>query len=215
MMNQWLPLFTSVALVTFSAGSASALSLIGSELKVGLELQRTPTSELLESSFPVSAIVSESVVEFPNAQSLFGSFPGFSIVNVAIDAGADYLKLDYPNAGFGVFANTFKNSYVFTFTKPIALQITDVTIDPSTTLALTPERITFEDEKLFVNVAGLFFNSNSSVRLNLTTVAVDPETPIVPDPAAVPEPSSMLLLGSATGVGALFKRYKSRRANQA
>jgi len=221
MMNQWLPLFTSVALVTLSAGSASALSLIGSELKLRTEAQSTPTSQFFVTSFPASAIVSETQAEFPNVESLFdpsvGVPPGFAnaLVDVAIDAGADYLEIDFDNAGSGRYATGFKNTYVFTFTAPIALQITNAVIDPLTTLGLTADRVAFNGSELFVNVNGLQFNQNSFARLNLTTAAINPKPPIVPDPTAVPEPSSMLLLGSATGVGALFKRYKSRRTVKA
>jgi len=223
-MIRVLPLFASVAMVTFSASSALGVTLTGSELRLRAEIQRTPTSELLVSAFPVSAIVSESAVEFPDSQSLGGSndFPGFFIVNAAIDAGADYLKIDYANAGSGVFANTLKNNYVFTFTAPIALQITNVLIDPSTTLGLTSDRVTFDGSELSVNVRGLFFNKDSVARFNLTTVAasepgvdINPEPDIdipAPDSAAVPEPSSMLLLGSATLVGTILKRRTKRKA---
>jgi hypothetical protein len=160
-------------MVTFSGGSALGLTLVGSELKLRSEIQRTPTSELLVNSFPVSAIVSESAVEFPNLQSLYDpdNFPGFYIVNSSIDVGADYLEIDYANAGFGRFADTFKNNYGFTFSAPVALQITNVLIDPSTTLGLTPDLITFDGNELTVNVRGLFYNRNSFVRLNLSTVA--------------------------------------------
>lgn len=225
-MIRVLPLFASVAMVTFSASSALGVTLTGSELRLRAEIQRTPTSELLVSAFPVSAIVSESAVEFPDSQSLGGSndFPGFFIVNAAIDAGADYLKIDYANAGSGVFANTLKNNYVFTFTAPIALQITNVLIDPSTTLGLTGDRVAFDGSELFVNVQGLSFNPNTFARLNLTTVAAsEPGADINPEPdidipasdsAAVPEPSSMLLLGSAALVGTIFKRYTHLRESK-
>ena len=225
-MIRVLPFFASVAMVAFSAGSALGVTLVGSELRLRAELQSTSTSELLTTRFPASAIVSESAVEFPDAVSLFGSspFPGFFTVNAAIDAGADYLKIDYAKAGSGVFANTFKNNYVFTFTAPIALQITNVLIDPSTTLGLTSDRVTFDGSELSVNVRGLFFNKDSVARLNLTTVAAsEPGADINPEPdidipasdsAAVPEPSSMLLLGSAALVGTIFKRYTHLRESK-
>ncbi|MBE9126316.1 MULTISPECIES: PEP-CTERM sorting domain-containing protein [unclassified Coleofasciculus] len=214
-MIKALPLFASVAMVAFSGSSAMGATLVGSELKLRLELQRTPTSELLVSPFPASAIVSESAVEFPNAQSL-GSVPGFSIVNVAIDAGADYLELDYPNAGFGRFSNTFKNTYVFTFSAPVALQITEVLIDPSTTLGLTPDHVTFDGNELSVNVRGLSYNRNSFVRLNLSTVAAsEPDGSPVPDSGvAVPEPSSVLSLGILALAGSILKWRTKRNALQ-
>lgn len=233
-MIKALPLFASVAMVTFTASSALGATLTGSELKLRAEVQRTPTSELLVNSFPVSAIVSESAVEFPNSRSLFNSddFPGFSIVNGSIDAGADYLELGYANAGSGVFSNTFKNNYVFTFTAPVALQITNVLIDPSTTLGLTPDRVTFDGSELSVNVRGLFFNRNSIARLNLSTItATEPDVSILPDSvlpdsvlsdsivpdsstAAVPEPSSMLSLGIVALAGSILKRRAKHKPLQ-
>ncbi|AFZ21960.1 PEP-CTERM sorting domain-containing protein [Allocoleopsis franciscana] len=217
-MMRVLPLFASVAMVAFSGSSAVGATLVGSELNLRVEIQRTPTSELLVNSFPASAIVSESAVEFPNAQSL-GSVPGFSLVNVAINAGADYLAIDFDNAGIGTFANTFKNSYVFAFSAPVALQITDVLIDPSTTLDLTSDRVTFDGNELSVNVQGLRFNSNSFARLNLSTVAAsEPSEPDVSVPdsgaVAVPEPTSVLSLGIVALAGIILKRRTNRKALQ-
>lgn len=213
-------LFASIAMVALSAGSASAFSLVGSELRLRTEAQSSSTSELFVTSFPASAIVSESVVEFSTVESLFDPTAGVpvgfarSLVDVEIDAGADYLTIDFDNAGSSRFASGFKNTYVFMFTAPVALQITNVLIDPLTTLGLTSDRVTFNSNELAVNVNNLLFNRNSFVRLNLTTVAVsdtasDPVPDIIPesDAAAVPEPSTMLMLGGATAIGALFKRH--------
>lgn len=214
MIQKTLSLLTSVAIVGLSSSSAVAFSLIGSELRYRSEIQRTPTSELLVNRSPVSAIVSESAVEFPDTRSLFDprEFPGFSIVSSTIDVGADYLEFDYRRAGSGVFANTFKNDYVFTFTAPIALQITGVAIDPRTTLRLTPERVTFAGNELSVNVSGLLFNRNSFARINLTTAAVPGPDTGLPDPddtAAVPEPTTMLGMVLAGGGLAYFKRRRA------
>ncbi len=227
-MNQTFSLFASVAMVALSAGSASAFSLVGSELRLRTEAQSSSTSQLFVTSFPVSATVSESIVEFPNVASLFdptvGVPPGFarSLVNVAIDAGADYLEIDFNNAGAGRFAPGFKNTYVFTFTAPVALQITNVLIDPRTTLGLTPDRVTFAGNELFVNVNNLLFNRDSFARLNLTTTAVsDAVSDPVPDvisgsdaAVAVPEPGTMSMLAGAAAIGALFKRYTRLRKSQ-
>ncbi len=176
-MIRVLPLFASVAMVAFSGSSAVAATLVGSELTLRTQGQLTSTSQLFVTSFPASATVSDSTVEFPDVASLFdrsaGVPPGFarSLVDVSINAGADYLAIDFDNAGIGRFATGFENTYVFTFTAPTALQITDVLIDPSTTLGLTPDRVTFDGNELSVNVQGLLFNLNSFVRLNLSTVA--------------------------------------------
>ncbi|NET70305.1 MAG: PEP-CTERM sorting domain-containing protein [Sphaerospermopsis sp. SIO1G2] len=201
-MKRLLPIFASLAMVAVSGGSALGFSLVGSELGIGVEVQSRSNSELFVNSFPVSAIVSESAVEFPNAQSLFNSnnFPGF-IVNTAIDADTDYLSIDFDNAGFGRFLSGFKNTYVFTFTAPIALQITDIVIDASTTLGLTPDRVTFDANQLFVNVQGLRYDSSSFARINLSGTTVPN-----PSPTTVPEPGSMLGLGILALGGTMLKR---------
>ncbi|MCP2731476.1 hypothetical protein [Limnofasciculus baicalensis] len=205
-------LFVSAAsMIAFSGGSALAVTLIGSTLSYRAEAQLSSTSQLFVSSFPASAIVSESTVEFPNVESLFdpsvGVPPGFakSFVNVSIDAGADYLEFDYSNAGFGRFASGFKNTDVFTFSAPIALQIKGVSINPQTTLVgLTPNRVTFDGSELFVNGQGLFFNPSTFVRLDLDLdVAVAPES----NPVSVPEPSPVFSLVGAMLAGTIFKCY--------
>jgi PEP-CTERM motif len=210
-----LSLIASVSILALSASPAlsASFTLVGSELRLSAEIQRTPTSELLVNRFPVSAIVSESAVEFPTARSLFppNEFPGFSIVNVAIDAGANYLELNYANAGSGIFANTFQNTYVFGFTAPIALQITGVAIDSRTTLGLTPNRVTFAGNELFVNVQGLSFNPNSFARINLEGVMGGSDSDSGTS-TAVPEPSTMLLAGGAALMGGLFKRDRDRQS---
>lgn len=205
-------LFLSASMIVFSGGSALGVTLVGSELSLRTEAQSSPTSQLFTSSFPASAIVSESTVEFPNVESLFdptvGVPPGFarSLVNVSINAGADYLDIDFDNAGFGRYATAFKNTYVFTFSAPIALQIKDVLIDPQTTLGLTPDRVTFDGSELFVNVQGLPFNSSSFARLNLDVI----ETP-EPNPTTVPEPATIFGLVTVLGCGALLKRESSSK----
>lgn len=209
-MIKALPLFASLAMVTFSGGSALGFTLVGSELRLRTEAQSTSTSQLFVTSFPASAIVSESTVEFPNVASLFdpstGVPPGFarSLVDVSIDAGADYLAIDFDNAGFNRFATAFQNTYVFTFTAPTALQITDVVIDPQTTLGLTADRVSFDGNELFVNVQGLPFNPNSFARINLSGTTGNTVPP-------VPEPSFMSSLGIVALAGTILKRRAKKR----
>ncbi|MEM0978682.1 MAG: hypothetical protein AAGH78_00275 [Cyanobacteria bacterium P01_H01_bin.58] len=111
----------TAGLLTFSSFIAPAahsadFSLIDSELRLRTIAQGTPTSELFVTSFPAVATVSDSAVEFPTVESLFdpsvGVPPGFanSLVNVAIDAGTDYLEIDFDNTRFTRYATAFQNT---------------------------------------------------------------------------------------------------------
>lgn len=208
-MTRFISLFASLAIVTIGSSPALSFTLVGSELRLRTLAQSSPTSQPLVTSFPASAVVSESTVEFPTVESLFnpsiGVPPGFarSLVNVSIDAGANYLDIDFDNAGSSRFATAFQNTYVFTFADATALQITSALLDPSTSLGLTPDRITFVDNELFVNVQGLSFRPNSFARINLSGT-------IVSDPGAVviPEPSFLLGIGIVALGGATLKRNR-------
>ena len=161
----------------------------------------------------VSAIVSETEVEYPNVND-FGitdtSVPGFptpvTTVPVAIDAGADFLTIDFDNtAPFNRFVPAFQNTYIFTFESGIAPLITSAVIDTGvTTLGLVPEDITFAGNQLFVNVEGLFFNTSTFARINLTA---SPGTTPVPLPAG-----GALMLAGLLGLAAL-KRVRNRNAS--
>ncbi len=218
-MNITTSVLAAVTLVGLRANAASAFSLIGSELDVRFELQQTPTSDLIIGGFPVSAIVSESLVEFPSAGSgiPIDGLPGIVTLGPDIDAGADYLEVNFRNAGTGTLASLFRNDIVFIFTAPLALQITGAAISPTTTLGLTPNRISFSGNELRANFSGLPFTPDSVARLNLTTVAIsDPVSDPHPnaDAAAVPEPSTMLMMGGAAAIGTLLKRRNHLRKSQ-
>jgi hypothetical protein len=207
--------------LTAPAAHSADFSLVGSELRLRTIGQATPTSELVENSFPTSAIVSETTVEFPDVASLFDpsspDIPGFAreFVDVSIDAGANYLEIDYDNAGFGRYARGFQNTAIFGFADAIALQITEATIDPLTTIGLTPDRVTFVDNELFVNFQNLTYNPNSFARINLSGILnpvpdpdpdPSPDPGPDPDPVSVPEPSTLAFLVGAVVLGLGLKR---------
>jgi hypothetical protein len=207
--------------LTAPAAHSADFSLVGSELRLRTNAQATPTSQLFVTSFPAVATVSETAVEFPDVSSLFdptvGVPPGFanSLVDVEIDAGADYIEIDFDNAGSIGYATGFQNTYVFSFADAIALQITEATIDPLTTLGLTPDRISFVDNELFVNVQSLDFNPSSFARINLSGTLTPPPDPDPdpspnpspdPDPVSVPEPSTLAFLAGAAVLGLGLKR---------
>ena len=214
--------------LTAPAAHSADFSLVGSELRLRTNAQATPTSQLFVTSFPAVATVSETAVEFPDVSSLFdptvGVPPGFanSLVDVAIDAGVDYLEIDFDNAGSRGYATAFQNTYVFTFADAVALQITEATIDPLTTLGLTSDRVTFVDNELFVNVQSLSFNPNSFARINLSGILTPvpdpdpdpnpdpgPDPSPDPDPVSVPEPSTLAFLAGAAVLGLGLKRKDS------
>lgn len=211
MITRILPLALSVPLVALGSTSAlgASFSLVGTELQLRAENQLTPTSPLSIISFPASAIVSETEVEFPDVESLFdpaadNPLGAGRLVDVAIDAGTDYLEIDFNNAGSGQFLSGFQNTYVFTVTAPIALQITDALLDEqTTTLGLTPERVDFAGNELLVNVEGLSYNSDSFVRIDLSAV----EAPDA-EPVSVPEPGNAFVLVSVALVGLVLQELR-------
>ncbi len=192
-----------LTIFALSACSAQGASLIGTVLSLETHAQATPTSQLFVTSFPATAVVSATSVEFPDVESLFdptvGVPPGFanSLVNVAIDAGADYLEIDFTNSSpFTQFATGYQNTYVFTFESSVSIAIVDAVIDTSvTTLGLTDDRVNFSGNDLFINVHSLPFDTSTFARINLT---------------AVPLPPALFLFGSAVfGIFGLTRRNKS------
>lgn len=188
------------AIAAATTAGAAPVDLIGTELSLRTQGQATPTSELFVTSFPASATVTADDVEFPDVASLFdptvGVPPGFarSLVDVAIDVGADFLTIDFDNVVPNRFATGFQNTYVFTFDAETRLAITDAVIDEDvTTLGLTDDRVFFEGNELFVNVNALPFNTSTFARIELTAA-------VVPLPA-----SALLLVGGLIGLGGLAR----------
>lgn len=199
----------SAAMAASSSTYAATISLVGTELKLDGLLQATPTSPTSTFTATVSAVVSETAVEYPNVND-FGitntTVPGFpspqTTVPVAIDAGADFLSIDFDNAGSGTFSSAFQNTYIFTFADAIAPLITGAEIDASvTTLGLISDDISFSSNRLFVNVESLSFNTSTFARINLSAEAgVTP----VPLPAGLP-----LMLSGLLGIGLLARRKRT------
>lgn len=158
-----------------TSSAAAPVSLVGTELKLDLLQQFSPSSPPNTFSATDSAIVSETGVEYPNVND-FGitntTIPGFpqpqTTVAVAIDAGADFLSIDFDNAGSGVYTPSFENTYIFTFDDVVAPLITSAIIDTSvTTLGLVDSDVRFLGNKLFVNVESLSFNPSTFARIIL------------------------------------------------
>ena len=107
-----------------------------------------------------------------------GSPPNFSgtLVNVSIDAGADFVEIDFStiDSSSDTFASGFQNTYALSFEGNPRLRLTDATIDSvmSNWAALTQERVSVDGNTLFVNVESLAFNRFNSVRIGLSAVAL-------------------------------------------
>jgi MYXO-CTERM domain-containing protein len=127
-----------------------------------------------------------SGVEFPNG--VFTSItPGLMPVPANVDIGAYTLDLHYL-ASAPAAPGTF-DGYVFTFEG--APTITDVTLDPTSTL--TPRDVSFTGNSISINNADLALTPDSRVLLNVSVV---------------PEPASEGLLVVGLGLLAMWGRRR-------
>lgn len=188
----------------FSILALAALPLVGNASLVGTEVslrtlgQANPTSTPFITSFERTVIVSPSIVEYPDVASLSnpgnGAPPGFgSLVDVAIDIGADFITIDFDNSAPQTrFASAFENTYIFRFASSALVDIVGASIDSAvTTLGLDASDIRFVGNELFVNVESLSFNPSTFARINLEVVG---------GPLTVPEPGSITLVLLALGM---------------
>lgn len=111
---------------------------------------------------------------------------------VSTDISDNQITNDY--LAQGVWDNTSFNGYhIFDVYSDIDAFLS-VTINPLTSMAgLDSSRITFDDNYIWVNWAGLAFDSNTLVVLDINA-----------NESTIPEPSTLLLLGAGlAGVAAL------------
>lgn len=196
---------SATSILAILGATAADASLIGTELRIGSINQVTSSSEVFINDFPASAIVSDAV-EFPSADSLFGGAPrppGSFVVDTSIDAGADFIEIDFDNAGSGSFASWLQNTYIFGFSSDALVTITGASVDRSlSNLGISDGNVYFDGGDLFVNVTGLPFNTGSFLRIDLAS-QVDP----LPDPSTIPVPATLPLLAAGLG-GLLLARRK-------
>lgn len=190
---------TGAALASIPYTSQAAL--LGTELSLEVLFQQTSISEPSTIGFLTTAIVQEPEVEFPSAEALEVDNPpfGLQVVDVAINAGDNYLEIDFDNVVFSSFAPAYFNGYAFTFDSDVAVTFTDASVDTSvTTLGITQSDLSFSGNQLLVNVEGLPFNTSTFARINLTSTG---------GPSPVPVPAAVWLFGSGLlGLIAMARR---------
>ena len=168
------PLACASIMLLLAASPCSA-ALLGTQLGVQLGYQVTSVNYMQLCTTLNTATVAEPGVEFPSLASLGNSCSPLYTVNVDINAGDDFLEIAFANANSATFAHAFFNGYIFTFTSDAAIAFQSATINASvTTLGLTPSRVNFSGNQLFVNVADLPFTPTSFARIDLTTVPLPP-----------------------------------------
>ena len=179
-----------VGFLLIASAQISQAALLGTTLSLETLFQQTLNSVPDTIGFLTTATVVEPGVEFPSLQALevAGGGLGTGLVDVAINAGDNFLEIDFSNAASGTFAPAFFNGYVFTFDNATAVTFTGATIDTSvTTLGLTSSDISFTGNQLSINVEGLSFNTSTFARINLDSVG---------GPGEVPLPAAVWLFGS-------------------
>ena len=155
----------AVAMAMATTGDAAGLD--GTDLTIDILAQITAMSTPIQAGFTTTAIVGPSV-EFPSLAALSAEVPGFNVIDLAINAGNDFLEIDYDNTGTGYFSDAFFNGYRFTFDSATAATITGATVNESvTTNGLTNSRLSFSGNQLSVNVAGLLFAPDLFGRIDL------------------------------------------------
>lgn len=146
--------------------------------------------------------------EFPNQGTIYNGNaydllvgPGFEINN--FPSPDHVVNVDFSDTNI---LTTFNFSSTFTPTAFNGFHVfdglglipafTSVTINPATTLAgLDGSRISFDADNIWVNWQGLAFNTETVVSIDLTG-------------AAVPEPTTLVLLGSGI-IGVVSRRRRS------
>lgn len=109
---------------------------------------------------PYEAFV-EPAVEFDLGPGATGR-----TVKVSVDIGDGTIVFDYGDAGTGSFATSSFNGYVIELATG-DLTWASVEVDPSTTLQLDADRVSFDEKSIRVNVSGLQYSSSSKIVLSI------------------------------------------------
>ena len=132
---------------------------------------------------PEVTVVVGDTVEFPEIQAQQGFV---FAVPIAIDLLDDSITFDFSKLGAGAFLVADFNGYILKDTEDMIPPFTAVSIDPAvTTLGITNDRITVDDDRITLNVSGLPYDSTSFAKLDLEfEVTKVPSLEISHDPKA-------------------------------
>lgn len=169
----------------FSLNQTSNAGLLGTELSLKIIFQSSPSSTV-ETIGSLTETVVEPEIEFPSVNDLDIAGDGFNLVDVSINAGGDFIEIDFSNVSSGRFSSAFENTYVLKFENDASVNITSAAIDSSvTTLGLAASDVRFVGNELFINVESLSFNSTTFVRIDLGVESESDTNQCLPGDSAI------------------------------
>jgi hypothetical protein len=170
------------------ATPAPAMGLIGRELEVAYYTPDTATVYGAAVFTPVSFVVGLG-------EETDGNVEG--VTHLLVDFDEDSLRIQLQTIlSNPTWGNTAFNGVIFTSALP--LDIETATVDGSTTMSgFDDSRVSFTDDEILVNWAGLSYADGTTVNINFTFGA------------PVPEPGSGLLVGCGLLGLAYFRRARA------
>ena len=132
------------------------------------------------SGWSFDAVVNENIELSPR-----GTNGNVFVVPIEIDLTNNTIFFDYSVGGSGWFYSGIFNGYIFTDKNHTMNDIINVTIDPDyNTLGVTPDRVWFNKDQIFVNVESLYYNSLYTLKLNVEFS--DTPSPSTSSPYVIP-----------------------------
>lgn len=182
---------TSFLAASLFVSCAANATLVGSDITLDTIYQQTGLDAETLIGVSATETVRDPGVEFPSLGDLSIPDRSSSLVDVSIDAGNDFVAIDFDNAVQGSqFSTGYFNGYILTFEEDVAENLTGAAVDSDvTTLELSDSDIELSGNQLSINVAGLYFDTSTYARIDLQSDATA-------QPQPVPLPAGVWLLGS-------------------
>lgn len=138
------------------------MSFIGSSLtlRVFNPDTRSPITE---------ALTFQPVKDFVDIQNLRDFQIAGSVVNVdiAVEETSILISVDQSSGSYSFVGKGGFNGYVFSDLSNTLPAISSVSIDATSTIAITPDRIIYNEDNVFINVGGLRFRRDDTIKLNI------------------------------------------------